>query len=206
MLLLFRSFVQSQVNMLVSLAYKFPNFALFCPILTTFLTSQHWEIVHEFHWEDQKHSLPSGGPCKSKQVLSTTHDEMFLVGRVKEFVIGTAASSHLAHCSWHTTFLRNYPTTKYEQKAKNLKQMHSITCIILIVVNGLMGSVLVLMCVCERLLMPVWRQDLNWWIGLDCIYLEFTKETHTSALSSFTALTKPTRAHLISFFCPPIYL
>lgn len=33
--------------------------------------------------------------------------------------------------------------------------MHSITCIILIVVNGLMGSVLVLMCVCERLLMPV---------------------------------------------------
>ncbi len=69
------------------------------PLLAAFLPSQYCDIVHELQWEDQKHSLPSGGPCKSKQVLSTTHDEMFLVGRVKEFVIGTAASSHLAHCS-----------------------------------------------------------------------------------------------------------
>lgn len=199
MLLPFRSSGQSQVNMLGSLAYKFPNL----PFSTAFLTSQHWEIAHGLQWEDQKHSLPSGGPCKSKQVLSTTHDEMFLVGRVKEFVIGTAASSHLAHCSWHATFLTI--SKQQNMSTRQKKQMHSITRIILIALNGLMGSVLVLMCVCERLQMPVWRQDLNWWIGLGCIYLEFTKETHTSALSSFAALMKPTRAHLISFFCPPIY-
>lgn len=190
MLLPFRSSGQSPVNMLGSLAYKFPN----RPFSTAFLTSQHWEIVHGLQWEDQKHSLPSGGPCKSKQMLSTTHDEMFLVGRVKEFVIRTAASSHLAHCSWHATFLTI--TEQQNMSTRQKKQMHSITRIILIALNGLMDSVLVLMCVCERLQM----QDLNWWIGLDCIYLEFTKETHTPPLSPLSRLWWSLLAHIWFFF------
>ncbi len=92
----------------------------------------------------------------------------------------------------------NYWTTKYEQKAK--KQMQSITQIILIAVNGLMGSVLMLMCVCERLQMPVWQQDLNWWIGLDCIYLEFTKDVHTSALSPLSQLWWSPLVHICFLF------